>query len=129
VNQKHVATATLAEQCKASLDVPCGATCSRGARRYVGVRTWVCSAGEYRTMAEEERTLHARTCAHARPHALVNPCTHTHASRRRPPAKSAISQNPQLLTGKRNRTCICARQRQRYRYQESRQGSRFAAPT
>lgn len=104
---ESVDTAILTKQYKASLDVPVLCDLQQGARICVGVRTWVCSAGEYRTRNwPRKRTLHARTCAHARSHALVNPCTYT--SRRRPPAKSAISQKPQLLTGERNRVYATA---------------------
>lgn len=97
----------------------------QGARRCVGVQTWVCSAGEYRTRSwPRKRTLHARTCAHVRTHvykrtyvcmyarihtrmyAFTHSCTPTRVLWRRPSCETGHHrENSQLLTEKWEYVC------------------------
>lgn len=92
---------------KASLDVSCRVTCSRG-----HADAWACergcSVGESIERAVGRGRGHctlARARTHGRTHSSSTPCTHTRASRKRPPAKSAISQNPQLTGVAKSHSC------------------------
>jgi len=84
---------------KASLDVPCRATCGR-----VHVDAWACGCAAPESIEPRKRTLHARTCAHARPHALV----HTYA-RVTEASASKIGHLPKPAIIDREATsCMCA---------------------